>query len=394
MLALLTVGADALAVGSLLRVACDDDATGAEVFVNGSFKGDCPVDVKVAPGSVKLKVVKKVDASRERVFEQEFRLGDEVVKSIEVVLPAPRLNAEGQRRAEERAAAEARSRADAARRDQALLAEQLKAAEAGDAAAMMALADRYDTGLGVARNAQLASDWLQKAAAAGSAVASFKASAFSKRASPQDLQDALRLLALPVEPERKFDLASAEKIRAAVESDPFFDVSGGAAKAVDRYKITFTQPTIPASNADYECQRQGRMFQVKGKVESPLVSAKVEFVSALGGLLPLSAKSSRGMFKSDKSEIERLEGVSGQPFPLMPGKRWSMSYVVNENDTYHTRYVQTCAVNGAAPSSAQGVPLVCLKQSSTTPLLDKVERFFWNEASGCLLHPPVIPSGF
>lgn len=394
MLALLATGVDALAAGSLLRVACDDDATGAEVFVNGSFKGDCPVDVKVAPGSVKLKVVKKVDASRERVFEQEFRLGDEVVKSIEVVLPAARLNAEGQRRADERNAAEARLRAEAARRDQLLLAEQQKAAEAGDAQAMVALADRYETGVGVARDPQAASRWLEKAAAAGSAVARFKASAFYGGANPQDRQDALRLLALPAEPERRLDAAGLDKIRALVEADPFFEVAGGSAKAVDRYKITFTLPTIPTSDNEYDCQRHNRSFEIKGRSESRLVSAKVEFLSALGGLLPLQARSSTGVFKSDKSEIERLESVSGQPFPLTPGKRWSLNYVVFESGNYHTRYTQTCAVNTAAQASSLGVPLLCLKQSSTTPLLDRVDRFFWNEASGCLLHPPVVASGF
>jgi hypothetical protein len=48
-------------------------------------------------GTLKLKVQKKVDASSDRIFEQEIRVGDGVVKRVEVLLSAPKLNAEGKR---------------------------------------------------------------------------------------------------------------------------------------------------------------------------------------------------------------------------------------------------------------------------------------------------------
>lgn len=81
---------------SMLRVACEGDAVGAEVSINGTFRGECPVDIQVAPGKLKLQVVKDLDALHVGVFEQEIRMGEGIVKKVEVVLEN-RLNAEGQR---------------------------------------------------------------------------------------------------------------------------------------------------------------------------------------------------------------------------------------------------------------------------------------------------------
>jgi len=83
------------ATTSMLRVVCEGDDAGAEVLVNGKFKGECPVDFKVRAGTLKLRVQKKVDAFIERVFEQEFRIAEDSVKKIEVVLSA-QLSADGQ----------------------------------------------------------------------------------------------------------------------------------------------------------------------------------------------------------------------------------------------------------------------------------------------------------
>jgi formylglycine-generating enzyme required for sulfatase activity len=79
---------------SMLRVTCDGDAAGAEVSINGKFKGECPIDIQVPAGNVKLTVRKKIDAERERVFEQEMQIGDGVVKKIEVALGGARMSTE------------------------------------------------------------------------------------------------------------------------------------------------------------------------------------------------------------------------------------------------------------------------------------------------------------
>ena len=77
----------------MLNVVCEGDDVGAEVSVNGKFKGECPLDIKVGAGTAKLRLVKKIQGRRDQVFEQEVRIGDGVVKRIDVVL-APRLDIE------------------------------------------------------------------------------------------------------------------------------------------------------------------------------------------------------------------------------------------------------------------------------------------------------------
>lgn len=128
------------AQNSVLRIACDGDDVGAEVSVNGKFRGECPLDIEVAPGTIKLRVEKKGDALRERVFEQEIRMGEGTAKKVEVRL-ATRLTAEGQRQEA------ARLKADA---DLVLLREEdaqwQRAQDAANRASMRAYLDKYPNG--------------------------------------------------------------------------------------------------------------------------------------------------------------------------------------------------------------------------------------------------------
>lgn len=93
----LVASASTYAAGSVLTVNCGGGDTGAEVLINGKFKGECPLDIKVPAGKLKLKVQKKIDEYNDRIFEQEIRVGDDVVKKIDVVLGAPQLNAKGKK---------------------------------------------------------------------------------------------------------------------------------------------------------------------------------------------------------------------------------------------------------------------------------------------------------
>ncbi|GAB5605822.1 formylglycine-generating enzyme family protein [Sideroxyarcus sp. TK5] len=99
---LLLASFNAHAAGSALRIVCDGDADGAEVYINDKFKGECPLDLKVPEGRLKLRVQMTVDADHEpRLFEQEIRMGDGVMKKVEVQLSPLELTAEGKRRQEE-----------------------------------------------------------------------------------------------------------------------------------------------------------------------------------------------------------------------------------------------------------------------------------------------------
>ncbi len=165
MLALLQAAMAASAAGSLMRIDCEGDDAGAEVSINGIFKGECPLDVKVNAGVVKLRVVKKIDDMQERVFEQEMRIGDDVVKKVVAHLSAPQPSAEAMKLAAARQAVLAEKQ----RRAEALVNRQISLAESGDVTAMLALAERFQSGNGVSASDEQALGWIRRAAEAGHA---------------------------------------------------------------------------------------------------------------------------------------------------------------------------------------------------------------------------------
>lgn len=73
----------AVAEASTLRVTCDDSAVGAEISINGKYKGECPIDIQVNEGKHSLKAVRKIDG-KDSVFKDEIRIGDGVTKRVEV----------------------------------------------------------------------------------------------------------------------------------------------------------------------------------------------------------------------------------------------------------------------------------------------------------------------
>jgi len=170
---------------AMLRIVCDGPARNAEVTINGVFKGECSVDVPVTEGSLKLRVVKKVDAQREQVFEQEIRMAAGTVKRLDVELGPVQANPKARREEEERArqqqALEAQRTAQAQRialererkeaeyraaKAQAPALLQSKA-QAGDLPSMLVLAENYYK-LKEAASLQQAGIWFRKAADAGS----------------------------------------------------------------------------------------------------------------------------------------------------------------------------------------------------------------------------------
>jgi TPR repeat protein len=176
----LTIAGSASA-SSTLQIACGNDAVGAEILVNGKFKGDCPLDVKVQAGNVKLKVVQKLDAGAERVFEQTFRLGDDVIKRVDVVLSGPQPNAkdrklEGEKVRREQAANS--EGANQAAREKAIIAEALNKtradADGGNPDAQYKLGSIYEEGLGVPLDKSETVRWYLKAAEQGHALAQGK----------------------------------------------------------------------------------------------------------------------------------------------------------------------------------------------------------------------------
>lgn len=101
---------------SMLRIICEGEDVGAEVSINGKFKGECPLDIQVQEGTLKLKAQKAVDGLHNpRLFEQVIRIGDGVIKKIEVHLGEAELNAKGRELEEKKRAEAERIQAEAKR---------------------------------------------------------------------------------------------------------------------------------------------------------------------------------------------------------------------------------------------------------------------------------------
>lgn len=191
---------------SMVRIACDADNAGAAISVNGRFRGDCPLDVQVEPGTIRIDAVKRVDDSRERLFSEAFRIGDGAARRVEVMLSAPRLNAEAQKQRDERLAADREAAAERETRRQRELAgqqrlwqqqlEQLQAAAAaGDVAAMWRLGRWHENGYRVVQDRNAALAWYRKAAEAGHAggMGGVAAFLYNGWGAPRDLAQARAL---------------------------------------------------------------------------------------------------------------------------------------------------------------------------------------------------------
>jgi hypothetical protein len=148
-LSLILLGSFAANAESLVRIQCEDEDNGTEVYLNGKFVGECPVDAPVAEGSVKLSARRLIGPDHERLFEKSLVVVDGVSQRVEIVLSAPQLTAPAKLKKQ---ASEA--------------ALNLRAAEAGDIDAMKKMALRYEKGIGVQKDPAQAEDWYTKAEAA------------------------------------------------------------------------------------------------------------------------------------------------------------------------------------------------------------------------------------
>jgi TPR repeat protein len=158
----------------IVRLVCEDESAGAEVTLNGVFKGECPLDMNIEPGTFKLRATKQEGAERERVYETELVLAADTIKRITLTLSEPRLTRAGQQAEAARAdAMQRQAAAELLKREQAEAArvqaqQQLVAnAEAGQPDAMVRLADMYENGRQVARDVNKAFALYQRAAATG-----------------------------------------------------------------------------------------------------------------------------------------------------------------------------------------------------------------------------------
>lgn len=142
------------AADSVLRVSCEPDGVGAEVSINGKFRGACPLDIVVKEGNWKLAVAKPITKEIQTDYRKMVRIGEGVVMKVQIPDSDWRI-----------------TYTDSYRATFKNFPAQLAAAKAGDKTAMAAVGKAYSHGLGVAEDSQQAFVWLSKAAEAGDPAA-------------------------------------------------------------------------------------------------------------------------------------------------------------------------------------------------------------------------------
>jgi hypothetical protein len=382
---------------SMLRIACDGQDVGAEVFLNGEFKGECPLDIQASPGTIQLRVSKPADDVKERVFTQEIRMGEGVVKRVDVVLGPPQFTVEGQKREDERLRLEARRAEEAAQREAALLAEQENGAEAGNVAAMLAMAERYETGRGVANNFDKAQALYKKAAEAGSRKAEavlLLGGEFRKRFGDAFIDELVRLIGQPTDGNRQVDAQGKERIEALIASDPFFAIPDLRQSKTYYLYRTATLYSVRT------CTNSGRLTRVKGEDWSKHSgfgsdSHDINETYVLGGLLNMRQEYEEMLFRTWVTEIVAIHNLYGQPFPLTEGRKFGItasSAAERANNGRSARWTLYCAVNSAiddrplSERRAGTKALLCYDLDQNDKLVTASRRY-WDDST-CGFLPP------
>jgi TPR repeat protein len=157
---------------SAIRVLCEGKSLDAMVSINGVQKGNCPLDLEVVPGLIKIRAVKKRDEFYDSVFAQEFTLGSGAARRVEVVFNMRRqFRADAVARVDKEV--EASQRALEVQRRGEMAALEASAA-GGDAAAMARLGLFYKRGLAGPVDMKKAVDWYRRGAEGGDATAMFE----------------------------------------------------------------------------------------------------------------------------------------------------------------------------------------------------------------------------
>ncbi len=398
--ALLSAVSATQAADSGLRVTCEGSDMGAEVWINGKFRGECPVDLKVPAGPLKLMVRKQVDTEHERLFEQDIRMGEDSIKKVEAVL-ALQLSAEGQRRERERIAKQREDALKKAELEKIKQEEFLKLsrdAQAGDAKAMELIGDRYANGTGVKLLNIDAGRWYAQSIAAGNSSALPRLLAVLERASASEL--AVISVYLGKDQSRKETVTGLSEVRSFMTSDPFFSVHGGTAPVPqkqglpddsDGYDNGNREAFIEASGGSRQYTRNDRFFQTEAESHDGTARFGISAQNALGGLVLVERSRNAGFLRVGelRQKLVGLSNLYGQPFPLGVGSAFGLSMKVEVNPigpTYTMMQKLDCVVTGVPVNNdkrALGVsltPVRCaLTQGQKEP---KVLELYWHESSG------------
>lgn len=98
---------EAVAADAYLRLRCEGVSEGADVRINGQLKGQCPIDLAVPEGKVRLTVRKDLGRGQYQLYERELFLAAGAMKRETVTLGEVQFTPEGRKLEDERLAAEA-----------------------------------------------------------------------------------------------------------------------------------------------------------------------------------------------------------------------------------------------------------------------------------------------
>lgn len=111
MIALVTMAlfgaAEVLAADAYLRLRCEGTSEGSDVRINGQLKGQCPLDLAVPEGKIRLSVRKDLGKGQYQIYEKELFLSAGAMKRETVTLGDVLFTPEGRKLEDERIAAEA-----------------------------------------------------------------------------------------------------------------------------------------------------------------------------------------------------------------------------------------------------------------------------------------------
>lgn len=117
----------ALAADAYLRLRCDGDAAGVTIRINGTAKGECPLDLALPEGKIRISARKDISQHSYKVYEKEILLAGGAMKRETIMLGPLQLTEEGKRLENERVAKEqaaAKAQAAAIAEQQRLKAEE------------------------------------------------------------------------------------------------------------------------------------------------------------------------------------------------------------------------------------------------------------------------------
>lgn len=99
---------EVMAADAYLRLRCEGASEGAEVRINGQLKGQCPIDLAVPEGKIRLSVRKDLGRGQYQLYERDLFLAANAMKRENVVMEGPILfTPQGRKLEDERLAAAA-----------------------------------------------------------------------------------------------------------------------------------------------------------------------------------------------------------------------------------------------------------------------------------------------